>query len=147
MYGSAIRLMMVEVSGTVYESGDLSLADGKWSYSGNVKKEFKKEFTYTEEYTTTIDGKETSKTIIGKPIVGGDAELFDIEDLLFIPSPTVTVKIYLQTQDGDETIEIDKANNTDWEGDVTITKTITLEQGKNTEINLTVGRNHEVVIQ
>ena len=132
-YGSTITLKSVEVKelrSAQSTIGNLSLADGTWSpVSGET-------YTYTKNYCETpktVTEGETTTEETGLEIENGDAKFLDIADILQIPGVEVTVVFTLETY-------TDK--------DIKIEKKVTLERrGVNTEINLTVGQNHGVVIQ
>ena len=131
-YGSTITLKSVKVKGlrsAQFTKGDLSLADGTWSFVSD------KTYTYTKNYCETpetVTEGETTTEKTGLEIENGDAKFLDIADILQIPEVKVTVVFTLETYT-DKDIEIEKE--------------VTLKQGVNTEINLTVGQNHGVVIQ
>ena len=135
-FGSNIRLMSVSVTGTFYTEGLLSLADGTWTLEADNK-----EHTYWKEYVTTVTAETEesagtapeTRTELGVEIKNGDAILFgfDEEIMQIPPEKAVTVTIVIGTDYGTKTI----------------VKEVTLEQGVNKEINLTIDQNHEVVIQ
>lgn len=134
-YGSTIRLMSVSVSGDFYTKGNLSLADSTWTV--NLEEDIANR-EYSKEYETIIETKEgntTTKTVEkGIEIENGDAVLFDFKDVIMqIPGANVTITFKIKTKSGEE---------------LTITRdNVELLQGKNQEINLKIGQNHEVVIK
>lgn len=124
-YGHPITLESVTIKGDLYTSGTLSLADGTWSNFGNP--------------ISPIAPNEEDEDPI--EIKNGETASFDIETMMLIPhqdeKQTITVEIVVKVTEAPNGSETDK----------TIKKDVTLEQGRNTEINLTVGQNHEVVIK
>lgn len=130
-YGSTIRLMSVSVSGKFYTKGNLSLAKSTWT----DKQQESTNREYSKKYETIIETKEgdtTTETVEGIEIENGDAVLFDFTDVIMqIPGVEVKIEFVIKTKYGQEII----------------TKDVTLEQGVNKEINLTVKQNHEVVIK
>lgn len=133
-YGHPITLKSVTIKGDLYTSGTLSLASGTWSNFGNPISPI--------EPIKPIDPNEEDEDPI--EIKNGETASFGIGTMMLIPHQKENQKIEVEivvevteAQNGSDIIKTDK----------TIKKEITLEQGKNTEINLTVGQNHEVVIK
>ena len=164
-YGDAIRLMSVTISGLFYPKGSFSLANGEWTVSeqDRVNRTYKKTYkTIVRKEGETSENKPRKEEIDGILIENGDAILLDIaedkkiedvavgdsimadedtidettgdkiiKDILQIPGAKVIVTIAIRTRYGDKKM----------------TREVELEQGKNKEINLTIGQNHEVVIK
>lgn len=133
-YGSTIRLMSVSVSGDFYTKGNLSLADSTWTFNPEIIANRE----YSKKYKTIIETKEGDTTTKpdepGIEIENGDAVLFDFNHVIMqIPGAKVTITFEIETKSGEE---------------LTITRDdVELLQGKNQEINLKIGQNHEVVIK
>ena len=123
-YGHPITLESVTIEGDLYTSGQLSLKTGDWTDLGNP-----------------ISPINSIKPI---EIQNGETISFCIETMTLIPhqekDQKTEVEIVIKVTDAQNGSDIIKT-------DKTIKKNVRLDQGKNTEINLTVGQNHEVVIK
>lgn len=175
-YGDAIRLMSVTISGLFYPKGSFSLANGEWTVSeqDRVNRTYKKTYKTIVKTGETIEGDPLTEKIDGILIENGDAILLDIaedkkiddvavgdsimadedtidettgdkiiKDILQIPGPKVTPEA---TVTPEAKVIVTIAIRTRY-GDKKMTREVKLEQGKNKEINLTIGQNHEVVIK
>ena len=143
-YGHSITLESVTISGA-------STADGKLYTSGTL---YIGEDLYTDEALSLASGTWSDLTNPISPIdpikpidpneedkapleiKNGETASFGIETKMLIPQK-IEVEIVVKVPEAPNGSETNK----------TIKKNVTLKQGKNTEINLTVGQNHEVVIE
>ena len=133
-HGHPITLKSVTIKGDAYTNGALSLAGGTWSNWGNPISPI--------DPIKPIDPNEEDEEPI--EIQNGETKPFGIKTMTLIPHQKENQKIEVEI-----VVEVTEAPNGSAiiKTDKTIKKEITLEQGKNTEINLTVGQNHEVVIK
>lgn len=126
-YGREVTLKDIVITGTHYTSGKLGLNNGNWS---------------------DADADKTSTTapitrVANLPIADGTTAVntvttnFDIDDILLIPGsggscPALTVTFTFGIEG---------------EADIVVSKDLTLTQGRHTTINVSIGKNHEVVIK
>lgn len=129
--GRTITLTGIEVKDTpaqrLYSSGDLSLTNGTWS--GLT--------AYGSEQTismTDFDPENAGDQTL--PVANEATSSIVVADILQIPGPIVTVTFTVTYTAEDNSTKT-----------VTVSDDVTLEQGKNKTVNLTVGLNHEVVIE
>ena len=117
-YGHDIVLQSVTVSGTPYQSGVLDLGYGAG-----------KDGTWTN---LTPNGSELTKTYgsLNLSVPNGQSKNLGLDPILQLPGPTLTVTFTFTIEGQTETVAT----------------SVVLQQGVDKRVNMTVDRNHEVVI-
>ena len=121
--GHPVELKSVKMAGTLYSSRKLSLGNGEWSDEGAVSAAT--EVTRTIDTDTETDGNQPLA------IADGETKNIDVDGLLQIPGPTLTVTLSF-TYDGDN---------------LTAAFDVPLTQAVHTTVNITIKKNFEVVIE
>ncbi len=120
-YGENIKLTKITISGTRRTQGTLSLSTGGWS---NI----------TTNETNVVYEEGLLTTLFGTLDIPDKGKLTFPKDVAYTQIPGTTLSF-------EYTFETD--NNTKF----TVTKDLTIQQGKNIYININIGQNHEVVLQ
>lgn len=122
-YGDNITLTQIKLTSSHFcEKGTLNLHTGKWT-------EDEVNGSYTETYETPA-----LKVLFGTLDIPDKGKLIFPKDVAYTQIPGTTLSF-------EYTFETD--NNTEF----TVTKDLTIQQGKNIYININIGQNHEVVLQ
>ena len=122
-YGENIKLTQIKLSSKHFcQKGTLNLNTGEWT-------ENKVNTSYEETY-----GSEALAVLFGNLKITDKGKLTFPKDVAYTQIPGTTLSF-------EYTFETD--NNTEF----TVTKDLTIQQGKNIYININIGQNHEVVLQ
>ncbi len=125
-YGSTVTLQSVTLtdkpSQRLYESGCLDLSDGTWSDLSAYA---------TEKVVSRTDFDADAVGSQPLSVADGDVVALGLEPMLFIPGPTVVVTVTINGDYGTETFS----------------QELTLEQGVNKEVSITIAQNHQVEIE
>ena len=125
-FGTTVTLTSITIQDKpaqrLYESGDLSLDDGTWS---NLTAHDSEQLYTRNDFDPSTDGNQSLA------VTDGTTVPLNIKGILQIPGPTVVITFNFTSAYGNETVSTE----------------LTLEQGKDKIISLTLNDNHLVVIE
>ena len=120
-YGEDIRLTQISIKGTRYTKGTLSLITGEW---GSIESS-SEVVTYNEALL---------ESIFGNLDIPNKEPLTFPKDLAYTQIPGTTLTFEYQFTTKSSTI-------------FTVSATMSFEKGKNKFVNITIGQNHQVVLE
>lgn len=120
-YGENLRLTQIRILGTRYTKGTLSLSTGEWS-------------SQTSSSETVTYGESLLRAIFGNLDIPDKGALTFPKDLAYTQIPGTTLTFEYQFTTGSGTT-------------FTVSAEMTFDQGVNKFVNITIGQNHEVVLE
>lgn len=120
-YGENLRLTQIRILGTRYTKGTLSLSTGEWS-------------SQTSSSATVTYGEYLLRAIFGNLDIPDKGALTFPKDLAYTQIPGTTLTFEYQFTTGSGTT-------------FTVSAEMTFDQGVNKFVNITIGQNHEVVLE
>lgn len=120
-YGENLRLTQIRILGTRYTKGTLSLSTGEWS-------------SQTSSSETVTYEESLLRAIFGNLDIPDKGALTFPKDLAYTQIPGTTLTFEYQFTTGSGTT-------------FTVSAKMTFDQGVNKFVNITIGQNHEVVLE
>ena len=120
-YGENLRLTQIRILGIRYTKGTLSLSTGEWS-------------SQTSSSETVTYGESLLRAIFGNLDIPDKGALTFPKDLAYTQIPGTTLTFEYQFTTGSGTT-------------FTVSAEMTFDQGVNKFVNITIGQNHEVVLE